>query len=490
MDESGHGSGESGTAGPRPPRRIRPRRARTGLALTAAVVVAAAGAATGLAGCSGGGPSGIGTAAVGYATVSQVVQASANILPKAQVTLTAPTGGNLATLNVQDGQRVTAGQVLGVISSPTAQQQLSEAKQALAQAPASSSGVSDTSAGFTSAAALDQQSADSAFTKASSEAAKIPDASLRAALQAEINAAKTSFSAAMDSVNAAVSAFQQGLGSASQVLDALGQTARTQDQAAVNAAQAAVNALTIVAPISGTVSLGNGQASSSGVSASEISALLAAASSSGASGLSGSSGSSLGSLSSGSGSGSGSTGTTIAAGAPVGSGGTLFTVTDASALSVTAQVDETDVLTVHPGVAATIQLNAVPGATYQGTVTSVDPTATTSSQGSVTYTVRLSLGAGRLQDGAKAPSPLPGMSAIADLDVLTAKHALSVPSSALVINGQTTSVWVLTSGVAHLRQITLGAQGDTAVQVVSGLTAGQRIVVSGADKVTDGEQLG
>ena len=65
-----------------------------------------------------------------------------------------------------------------------------------------------------------------------------------------------------------------------------------------------------------------------------------------------------------------------------------------------------------------------------------------------------------------------------------------MPSSALVINGQTTSVWVLTNGVAHLRQITLGAQGDAVVQVLSGLSAGQRVVVSGADKVTDGEHLG
>jgi RND family efflux transporter MFP subunit len=246
--------------------------------------------------------------------------------------------------------------------------------------------------------------------------------------------------------------------------------------------------LTITAPISGTVSLGSGQSSGSGVSGSEISELLAAAESGGASGASPSS---LGSLTSGSsGSGSSATGTTIAVGAPVDSGGTLFTVTDDSTLSVSAQVDETDVLTVHPGVTASIQLNAVPGATYQGTVTSVDPTSTTSSQGSVTYTVRLSLGAGRMQDGSAAPTPLPGMSAIADLDVLTAKHALSVPSSALIINGQTTSVWVLSNGVARLKQISLGAQGDAAVQVVSGLSAGQRIVVSGADKVTDGEQIG
>ncbi len=384
---------------------------------------------------------------------------------------------------------MTAGQVLGVISSPTAQQQLAEAEKALSQAPSADSGVSDTTAGFTEAAAADQSSANAAFSKAQQAAAKVPDASLRAALLAEIKAAKSAYSSAMDSVNAAVSAFQQGLTSASQVLDALGQTTRTQDQAAVNAAQATVNALTITAPISGTVSLGNGQSSGSGVSGSEISKLLAAAGSSGSSsGLSGSSSGSLGSL--GSGSGSSTTGTTISVGTPVDSGGTMFTVTDGSTLSVAAQVDETDVLDVHPGVTASIQLNAVPGATYRGTVTSVDPTSTTSSQGSVTYTVRLSLGSGRMQDGSAAPTPLPGMSAIADLDVLTAKHALSVPSSALVINGQTTSVWVLTSGSAHLKRITLGAQGDTRVQVVSWLSAGQWIVVSGADKVTDGEQVG
>lgn len=293
----------------------------------------------------------------------------------------------------------------------------------------------------------------------------------------------------MSSLDAAVSAFQQGLGSAAQVLDALALTTRTQDQAAVDAAQASVSALTITAPMSGTVSLGDGQSSGSSVDPGEISRLLAAAESGGSAALSGSGSAagSLGGLGSGAG---GAPGTTVAAGTPVDSGGALFTVTDASVLSVAAQVDETDVLTVHPGVTASIQLNAVPGATYQGTVTSVDPTASTSSQGSVTYTVRLSLGPGTLPGGGRAPTPLPGMSAIADLDVLTVDHALSVPSAALVVNGQTTSVWVLTNGVAHLRRITLGAQWDTVVQVLSGLAAGQRIVVSGADKVTDGERLG
>ncbi|MBR7836625.1 HlyD family efflux transporter periplasmic adaptor subunit [Actinospica durhamensis] len=457
---------------------------RTRVAIALGTLCAAA-----LSACSGGGASGIVTAKVGYATVAQVAQASANILAKSQVTLSAPASGSLAALDVHDGQRVKAGQVLGVISSPAARKQLAEARKALAQAPSAGSGTTDTAAGFSAEARQDQDSANTAFEQAEKEAQRVPDAILRAALLAEIKAARSSYASAMDSVDAAVSAFQQGLGSASSVLDALGQSTRTEDQAAVDAAQSTVNALTIVAPVPGTVTLGDGQASASSADASTISALLATVSSSGSSGLSGSA-SSLGALGSGSGAGSSGTGEPVSVGTPIASGGSVFTVTDDSSLSVAAQVDETDVLTVHPGVAATIQLNAVPGATYQGTVTSVDPTSTTSAQGSVTYTVRLSLGRGTYADGSAAPTPLPGMSAIADLHVLTAQHALSVPSSALVINGQTTSVWLVTDGAAHLRRITLGAQGDTVVQVDSGLAAGDVIVVSGADKVSDGEHLG
>ena len=53
-------------------------------------------------------------------------------------------------------------------------------------------------------------------------------------------------------------------------------------------------------------------------------------------------------------------------------------MTDASPLSLTAQVDETDVLLVNAGVPATAELDAVPGATYAAAVTTVDPTPTTS----------------------------------------------------------------------------------------------------------------
>ena len=469
------------------------RRAPRWIRATLTVATAAAAALAGAAGCSGGPASGVTVAAVGYGTVAQVVQAPANVVPKDQVTLGAAADGAVAGLDVQDGQQVAAGQVLGTISSPAAQQQLASAQLALSQASSGDSGIPATTTGFTSATASDQTAANTAFAQAKSAAQQIADPTLQQTLLDEINAAQSSYDSAISTVDGVVSQFEQGLASAGQVLDALDEAQRTQAQAAVDTAQSTVNALTVTAPISGTVTLDSGQGGSGSSGLGSISQLISQAES--GSSAAGSAGSGSGSGSSGSAGAAGGAAasggsTMISVGTPVSAGNSLFTITDASALTVAAQVDETDVLTVHPGVTADIQLNAVPGATYPATVTAVDPTAVTSTQGNVTYTVRLSLGTGKLQDGEAAPTPLPGMSAIANLDVVTAHHTLSVPSSALIINGQTTSVWLVSGGAAQLHPITLGAQGQTVVQVLSGLKAGDRIVVNGADKVTAGEKVG
>lgn len=462
--------------------------ARTGLFLALGCVTVV----VTVTGCTSNADSGIQVAPIGYGTVAQVVQAPANIVPKAQVTLSAASDGTVAKLAVQDGQRVTKGQLLGVISSPAAQQQLDQAKQAAAQAADSGGGaVQPTDDGFTAAASSARSSADRAFRQARQAANQITDPTLRKALLDQISATQSSYDSAISAVTGTIAQFQQGLASASQVLAALGQAQQTQAQAVVDVAQRTVDALTVTAPISGVVTLGSGQAGAGANGLGSLSQLLAgAAGSSGASALGAVAGGSSGSGSGGSAGSSGSGGSVISVGSPVSSGGALFTVTDASSLSVTAQVDETDVLNVATGVVAHIQLNAVPGADYQGTVTAVDPDSTTSAQGGVTYTVRIRLGAGTLSDGSAAPTPLPGMSAIADLDVRTVQHALSVPSAALVTDGNVTSVWIVTGGVAHKQAIRLGAQGDKSVQVLTGLSAGDRIVVAGADKVADGDHVG
>jgi hypothetical protein len=50
-------------------------------------------------------------------------------------------------------------------------------------------------------------------------------------------------------------------------------------------------------------------------------------------------------------------------------------------------------------------------------------------------------------------------------------------------------VWAVRGGRAQRVGVTLGVQGEDTVQVTSGVAAGQRIVVAGADQVTAGQEL-
>lgn len=179
----------------------------------------------------------------------------------------------------------------------------------------------------------------------------------------------------------------------------------------------------------------------------------------------------------------------VTAGMPVMPGMPLVTLVDTSVLSVVADVDETDVLQVKPGVRATAQLDAVPGGRYPAAVAAVDLTPTSSSRGGVSYRVRLTLGRGALAGGQPAPTPRPGMSAIVDLHVREAPNALAVASSAVLRSGGTEAVWVDEAGKARRRLVTLGAQGDDLVQVTDGLRLGDRVVVKGADGVREGQDL-
>jgi RND family efflux transporter MFP subunit len=167
----------------------------------------------------------------------------------------------------------------------------------------------------------------------------------------------------------------------------------------------------------------------------------------------------------------------------------LLTVTDSSTLSLTAEVDETDVLLVRPGVPAWAELDALPDARYAAEVASIDPTPTTSTRGGVSYVVRLALGRGTAADGSSAPTPRPGMSAVVDLQVRTSRGAVSVPSSAVFRSGNRDAVWIVTNGVARERLVRLGAQGQARVEVLEGVEQGELLVVRGADRVREGQRV-
>ncbi len=418
------------------------------------------------------------TAPVGRVTVTEVVEAPATVVARGSVTVTAPADGRVAGIRVRDGQRVRAGAVLLRLESPSAQQRLRQARAADARAAAS--GVSIPGIDVSAEQADADAAAEEGFSRARKAARLLRNDEARREALAAVERAQAQYVAARSQAAAAVESFNAGVGGLAEALSSLSQAQRVQTGAAVEAAERTVKALEVVAPISGRVSFERTAGQSGGADVSGLVDQLPAQAQSQADQLLGGGG------------GGGSEGP-LAAGVPVDSGDQLLTVTDISTLSLRAEVDETDVLLVERGVRADVELDAVPGATYRARVASVDLSPTVSDRGGVTYVVRLRLSGGTMAaisgHGRPAPRPRPGMSAVADLKVRTAENAVAVPASAVVRDGSTDAVWVVKSGRVERRTVRLGAEGEANVQVIEGVQPGDSVVVKGADRVREGQQL-
>ncbi|MDH0864057.1 efflux RND transporter periplasmic adaptor subunit [Mitsuaria sp. GD03876] len=145
----------------------------------------------------------------------------------------------------------------------------------------------------------------------------------------------------------------------------------------------------------------------------------------------------------------------------------LMTVADLSQVSLTAAVPEKDLAQVFVGQRAQVRLNAYPDAPREGTVRYLGEVLDTDTR---TVKVRLILdnADGRLRPGMFAKVLFAGPS----------HEAPVVPASALLQNGLFTRVYVERApGRYAARDVTVGAALGDAVEILSGLKPGERVVV-------------
>ena len=419
-------------------------------------------------------PSRVGLGEAARGTVAEIVEAPGSVTARAAATVSAPAAGTLDDLRVESGDRVTEGQVLAVIDAPDLEARRRSAERALDEASRGGGVPDGGTAGFTAVRRQTDRQATEAFTEARAAAAKIADPQLRQVLLKQVDAARQQYTAASSAAAEALRSVQRGVASLGAAVDSLSAAQRLQAKQAYDLADAAVEALTLRAPVAGVVQLG-GTAAGGG---SSLTDLLSAGAGSGGTGAPAAA----------AGNGLPGVDTAVPRGAYVAAGTPILTVVDVSRLGLTAEVDETDVLLVKAGGAATVEFDAATGATYPAKVRSVDLLPTTSARGGVSYRVRLDLAAGRDADGDPAPTPRPGMSAVVRLQVRQATDAVTVPASAIInVDGRDT-VWAVRGDRYERVPVTLGVQGEDVVQVTTGLDAGQRIAVSGADEIRPGDR--
>jgi len=162
----------------------------------------------------------------------------------------------------------------------------------------------------------------------------------------------------------------------------------------------------------------------------------------------------------------------------VGAGETLYKTANLSSLWLIAQVQEQDLGAVVPGQAARASFVAFPGRTFEGRVDFVYPTLSAETR---TAQVRVVL---PNPDGALRAA----MFASVQIDPAPASEPiLSIPGSAVLDSG-TRQVVLVAAGRGRFqpRAVRLGAHGDDWVQVLEGISPGDRVVV-GANFLIDAE---
>tara|TARA_R110000868_G_scaffold45485_3_gene151025 strand:+ start:1530 stop:2747 length:1218 start_codon:yes stop_codon:yes gene_type:complete len=174
---------------------------------------------------------------------------------------------------------------------------------------------------------------------------------------------------------------------------------------------------------------------------------------------------------------------------------TLFTIAqDLKEMQVEADVDEADIGQVKEGQRVTFTVDAYIGETFEGVVTQVrlDPTVTSNV---VTYTVVIKAGNPDLK-------LTPGLTATISIytlelkDVLTAEAKAvnfkpniqtlaqynaqhNLPNTDILNSNNDTTLWVLdTKGAITSKTVTIGASDGVNVQLLSGVTTGEKLVYS------------
>ncbi|MEA2267285.1 MAG: hypothetical protein QOE27_2868 [Solirubrobacteraceae bacterium] len=419
--------------------------------------------------------------------VQSTVSGSGTLQPAQQLNVNFKASGTLLAVDVRPGQHVYQGQLLAELDPQAATVGVQQAQASLAAANAKLAQVQadpTTSAGSSATGSGSNQAASAASTSPTARASSAvrPVAATAASTTAPAPAGSGTPATGTTSTPAAATAPAEPKAAAAQPAPATKKAAPKQTTTAtqnptaaaatvspatkaaniaaavagvasanlsLKSAQIALDDTKLYAPASGTIATLSGAQPGDTVSAGATGAASPAASSTGT-GASGSSGTGSGSSSS----------------------SAFVVLVDLSGMEVVVPMGEADITKVRSGQPATVTVNAIPGSELGAHVTAVATLPTTTS-GVVSYDVTLRLD--QLRFGVR-----PGMTASAQLIVSQAQGAVSLPSAAISRSGGQTTVTVVRGGKDVVQPVVTGIVGDSATQIVSGLTAGEQVAIATA----------
>ena len=161
----------------------------------------------------------------------------------------------------------------------------------------------------------------------------------------------------------------------------------------------------------------------------------------------------------------------------------LLQVDRAGVLQLDANVDESAIGAIHKGMRVQVAVDGGASTTgvrtnLAGAVAEIVPVADPSSH---SFLVKIDL-----PSSSQIRAGMYGTAEFAN----GARQAILIPSSAVVARGSLNCVYVLDDqGIAQLRYITLGAAQGNLVEVLSGVTSGEKLVDSPSDRNLAGKRI-
>jgi len=347
--------------------------------------------------------------------VQSTVTGSGNVEAGTDLDVNFQTSGTLSNVYVHVDQRVEKGQLLATLNQTGAQLTLEQAEQNLT-------------------AAEDQLSSAESGSSTSSSG--------------------TSGSSSTTSSAASIASAQAAVDGA---------------QASVDSARTALNDTKLYAPSSGTIASLQNLSPGDAVSAGSTASAPTSTTSGGSSGASSSSGSSAGGASgTTAGSVGGASDSTASSSSSANTSSPFAEIVNSGKLTMTVAFSESDVDKLKVGQAATVTPEALSGVELGAHVTAISPVGTTSSS-VVSYDATLTL-------DQNDSSVKPGMSASAAV-IVDQAQGVTVPNAAVSGNGSLATVTVSSNGKQTQQQVVVGLRGDSRTQIISGLSAGEQIVI-------------
>jgi len=166
-------------------------------------------------------------------------------------------------------------------------------------------------------------------------------------------------------------------------------------------------------------------------------------------------------------------------GAFAGTNTPVISVVAINTVRLVVNIVEKDFRRIEPGMEASVEVDAFPNEKFTGRVSRVAPAFD-----AATRTAPMEI---------EVPNPgyrlKPGMYARVSLLVDRQRDALTVPRSAIVDAQEKRGVFVIDQQVARFRQVRTGLQDGDRVQVLDGVSEGQRVVTTGALAIKDGDRV-